>query len=340
MNSHFFQRLQKPVALGIAIVMTLSLMPFFAVTAAGAADGWESFSILANSATGPSAPGAVQSYEYQHPIMPADGVITYSLQITPADLSTNGGLDIWLLPAGFDYSGQDAYGSQADFYNGEAPIRMRLNGTRSPADYPPPDAWSACFGDGFWGPYWPGYVQDLMQLDTGAAYDIELKINVSACNYDITVSSGGVELQSWAKVAFNGGGHGYWAGSGPNAADVQTDFSNGVGAVAMAVDSQWDANEGITSTILVPGDAADTGNVPVTGVSLNQIAASVAVGGTVTLTATVTPSSATDPSLTWTSGDEAVATVADGVVTGVKAGTATITAAANDGSGKSASCAV
>ncbi len=78
--------------------------------------------------------------------------------------------------------------------------------------------------------------------------------------------------------------------------------------------------------------------IPVTSITLNRDTATVAEDGTVTLTATVSPGNATNPTVTWTSSDESVATVdANGVVTGVSEGTATITASAGD---KSASCVV
>ena len=55
------------------------------------------------------------------------------------------------------------------------------------------------------------------------------------------------------------------------------------------------------------------------------------VGETAELTAKVDPSNATDPTVTWTSSDETVATVdANGKVTAVGGGTATITAKAGD----------
>ncbi|WP_260425455.1 Ig-like domain-containing protein, partial [Tannerella forsythia] len=59
----------------------------------------------------------------------------------------------------------------------------------------------------------------------------------------------------------------------------------------------------------------------------------------VQLTATVAPSNATDKSLTWTSDNPQVASVdATGLVTIHKKGKATITATANDGSGRSDAC--
>jgi len=72
-------------------------------------------------------------------------------------------------------------------------------------------------------------------------------------------------------------------------------------------------------------------NVEVTAVTLNKTSASVAKGSTVTLTATVAPSNATNKTITWSSSNTAVATVSGGVVTGVSAGTATITAKSNNG---------
>ena len=64
-----------------------------------------------------------------------------------------------------------------------------------------------------------------------------------------------------------------------------------------------------------------------------------AVGESVTLTATVIPSTATNKAVTWSSSAEGVATVENGVVTGVSAGSATITVTTVDG-GKTDTCAV
>ncbi|MBQ8831797.1 MAG: DUF4465 domain-containing protein [Oscillospiraceae bacterium] len=70
--------------------------------------------------------------------------------------------------------------------------------------------------------------------------------------------------------------------------------------------------------------------VAVTGVTLDKAEADVEVGSTVTLTATVSPENATDKTMNWSSSDETVATVADGVVTAVARGEATITVQAGE----------
>lgn len=86
--------------------------------------------------------------------------------------------------------------------------------------------------------------------------------------------------------------------------------------------------------------------VPVTSITLNETTLNKKVGDpAVTLTATVAPDDATDKTVTWESSNTSVATVADGVVTFVGAGTATITATATNGTAdtaddKSATCTV
>lgn len=72
-------------------------------------------------------------------------------------------------------------------------------------------------------------------------------------------------------------------------------------------------------------------NVSVTGVSLDKSTDSVEIEGTTTLTETVAPSDATNKAVSWSTSDPSVATVADGVVTGVSAGTAVITVTTQDG---------
>lgn len=85
--------------------------------------------------------------------------------------------------------------------------------------------------------------------------------------------------------------------------------------------------------------AVTVNTISVTGVSLDKTTAAVTIGRTITLVATVTPEEATNKNVTWSSKNESVATVENGVVTGIAAGTATITVMTEDGT-KKAECEV
>lgn len=74
----------------------------------------------------------------------------------------------------------------------------------------------------------------------------------------------------------------------------------------------------------------------ITALSVSPTSGTVALGSTLTITATVTPSGATTP-VEWGSMDTSIATVADGVVTPVAAGGVTIKATCG---GKTATCSV
>lgn len=77
--------------------------------------------------------------------------------------------------------------------------------------------------------------------------------------------------------------------------------------------------------------------VPVQSVSLSAVTMTLNEGESKTLTATVLPANATNKTVVWSVLPTGFATVANGVVTGIKAGNCTVTATAG---GKSASCAV
>ena len=79
--------------------------------------------------------------------------------------------------------------------------------------------------------------------------------------------------------------------------------------------------------------------VHVTGVTLNKSVTSLEEGKTETLTATVSPSEATNTAVTWTSSNEAVAEVSNGVITAISEGSAIITVSTADG-GYTSSCTV
>lgn len=94
--------------------------------------------------------------------------------------------------------------------------------------------------------------------------------------------------------------------------------------------------------VLMPGEV-NFGNItitwidveapatPATGVTLSKDAYTIGIDEEYTLVATVEPAIATNKNVTWTSNNETVATVVNGVVTGHAKGTATITATTEDG---------
>ncbi|MDS0527985.1 M4 family metallopeptidase [Clostridium sp. SHJSY1] len=80
------------------------------------------------------------------------------------------------------------------------------------------------------------------------------------------------------------------------------------------------------------GVGSSSSTVKVTGISLDKTSATIGIGSAVTLTPTITPSNATNKSVTWSTSNSNVATISNGIVTGKTAGTATITATTVDGS--------
>lgn len=80
---------------------------------------------------------------------------------------------------------------------------------------------------------------------------------------------------------------------------------------------------------VTPGPGPDNpDDVAVTSVSISGAPSTLTVGGTATLSATVSPSDATNKTVTWTTSDSSIAAVANGVVTAKAAGEVTITATA------------
>ncbi len=81
--------------------------------------------------------------------------------------------------------------------------------------------------------------------------------------------------------------------------------------------------------------------IAVEEIELDKTEATMKVGETLQLQATVSPENAADTTIYWTSGDETIATVDQtGKITAIKAGTVTIYADANDGNGAQATCTV
>jgi hypothetical protein len=132
-----------------------------------------------------------------------------------------------------------------------------------------------------------------------------------------------------------------------DATDKTVTWSSNATAVATVADGTVTAVAAGSATITVTTANGKTATcavtvaaatVAATGVSLDMTTLSLVVGDSKTLTATVEPDDATDKTVTWSSNAQSVATVTNGVVTAVAAGSATITA--TTANGKTATCAV
>lgn len=87
-----------------------------------------------------------------------------------------------------------------------------------------------------------------------------------------------------------------------------------------------------------PAQPAKPSTIAVTGVSISNSSLTLYIGETANLSASVSPSNATNKSITWASGNSSVASVSQGTVKANKEGTTTIYAASNNG--KKAGCSV
>ena len=131
----------------------------------------------------------------------------------------------------------------------------------------------------------------------------------------------------WSAL-WTGGAQGHWH---------ECDVCHEADSVVAHADANTDGVCDVCGYTISAEDPDPEDPIAVEGITIDKITATVEEGATVTLTATVTPDNATDKTVTWSTSNEAIATVSDGVVTGVKAGEVTITAKAGD---KSATCTV
>lgn len=95
----------------------------------------------------------------------------------------------------------------------------------------------------------------------------------------------------------------------------------------------------LCSGLALTGCTEEPAPVAVSAITLDTNSLELQEGDSQNLTATISPSDADNTKVLWISSNSSVATVAEGVVTAVKAGKATITAKSDDG-GKTATCEV
>ena len=111
------------------------------------------------------------------------------------------------------------------------------------------------------------------------------------------------------------------------------------GNATITVSTNCNCKEAICKVTVINNEQPSTpSTVEVTSITLNKTNVTLEEGKTTTLTATVSPSDATNKTVTWSSDNTNVATVNNGTVTAKKAGTANITARSNNG--KTATCKV
>lgn len=115
------------------------------------------------------------------------------------------------------------------------------------------------------------------------------------------------------------------------------DFVTDINTGAIQSGSNQANNDKIQSEI---EKEPNTTNRPVAQITLKPTSLSLQEGKSSTIKANIRPTDAANKSVKWSSSNTKVATVSNGVVKAVKAGSAKITCTAQDGSGISASCSV
>ena len=117
-----------------------------------------------------------------------------------------------------------------------------------------------------------------------------------------------------------------WVSSDESVATISADgalTSIGIGECTITANS---SNDKVKAECKVKVSPAS-----VKGLELSKTYAKILIGSTDVIAANVIPANAANKNVTWASSDETVATVDNGIVTGIAAGTVTITATTEDG---------
>ena len=129
-----------------------------------------------------------------------------------------------------------------------------------------------------------------------------------------------------------------WTSSNTNIVTVDNGVVKGIskGSATVTV-TTIDGN--LSASCIITVEEEQTEKVNVTGIKLDKQTELVNVGESITIAATVLPEDATNKKMTWTSSDNKIAKVENGIVTGISKGIAVITVLTVDGSYK-ATCSV
>lgn len=164
---------------------------------------------------------------------------------------------------------------------------------------------------------------------------------VTISNTSLSLTTGGSGTLTASVSPENADNKGIvWSSSNTAVATVSNGRVTAVGAGTATVYAAADDNASVRASCTVTVTAPVTVTY-VSGIAIGINSASITTGSTYSLSPIVSPSDATDKSLSYASSNTSVATVsASGVVTGTGRGLATITVSAKDGSGKKATCLV
>lgn len=128
-----------------------------------------------------------------------------------------------------------------------------------------------------------------------------------------------------------------WTSDNEEAATVADGVVKGVSPGEAVITATATDGSGVSASCKV---TVTPGVVKATSITMSQTEATVEAGHSLTLTATVMPHDVTNPAVVWRTSSREIATVKDGVVTTLKAGSVTITAETADGTNLKAYCIV
>lgn len=159
-------------------------------------------------------------------------------------------------------------------------------------------------------------------------------VTVAPATADIMVGRT-VTLSASVLPANAGNTNVFWGSSNDAVAIVSNGVVTGISAGTATITATAADGSGHSANCTVTVSAP----IPVSSIAL-KTSTELAVGSSETLDVAVAPTNASNKTINWSSNNTAVATVDNGTVRAVSAGTAVITATAADGSGVSASCTV
>ena len=162
-------------------------------------------------------------------------------------------------------------------------------------------------------------------------------ITLNKTKLGLQLKDGEITSEKLTVTLLNITGNVEWTSSVPEVATVSND---GTITALLAGDTIVTAKVNFDGQEYSASCEVTVTNTPVTSVTLNATSKTMEVGENFTLTASVLPDTAINKGVTWSTDTPTVATVENGVVTARGAGTAIITATANDGSGYNARCTV